>query len=96
MMQLSYQLWKHLQESKKKPTTEKQNKMVNTESKNHRGQLWEFMMFSSDVRRQHTTQSHGHSLLKLDLEAKLREELVREEEEEGEGARPVVRMRCKW
>jgi hypothetical protein len=32
--------------------------------------------------------------LKLDLEAKLREELVREEEEE-EGARPVVRMRCK-
>jgi hypothetical protein len=51
------------------------------------------MMFSSDVRRQHTT--HGHSLLKLDLEAKLREELVREEEEEGEGARPVVRMRCK-
>jgi hypothetical protein len=53
------------------------------------------MMFSSDVRRQHTTQSHGHSLLKLDLEAKLREELVREEEEEGEGARTVVRMRCK-
>jgi hypothetical protein len=52
------------------------------------------MMFSSDIRRQHTTHSHGHSLLKLDLEAKLREELVREEEE-GEGARPVVRMRCK-
>jgi hypothetical protein len=32
--------------------------------------------------------------LKLDLVAKLREELLREEEE-GEGERPVVSMRCK-
>jgi hypothetical protein len=38
-MQISYQLRKHLQESEKKPTTGKQNKMVNAQSKNHRGQL---------------------------------------------------------